>query len=182
MNMVKKMLAMVLMSSMLVVAGAACGEKTTYPMDKKNETFSIYGNFSFSSSAASIQENYWHANFGDMVGANIEWKTAPSGAEEATYYNMMIASGDLPDIIYSYRIAANNETYMEDKVILNLTELLPKYAPNYYAFVTSNPELDKAVKNDKGQYYAFFHIRDNERDKVWRGPAVRGDWLKEQNL
>jgi putative aldouronate transport system substrate-binding protein len=147
-----------------------------YPMDKTAQVFSIYG-----IGARDLDvDNYWRDNLGQRIGVTIDFIVPPAGSDANAFFNMMISSGNLPDIIFSNQIEP--ESYIKDKIIVDLSDLMPTHAPNYYAYVNSDIEINRSVKTDAGQYYGFFHIREEGKYRTWWGPSVRTDLLEAYNL
>ena len=69
------------------------------------------------------------------------------------------------------------------RIIWDLTDYIQEYAPDYYAFLQTNPAYDKAMKDDQGRYYTFgFFREDGGWNDTYEGPVVRKDWLDECGL
>lgn len=66
----------------------------------------------------------------------------------------MLSNEELPDIIW-YSFAADAESLLEDGIIRDLTDLLPKYAPNYWKFLQENPLYYKSMMTDSGKFFGF---------------------------
>lgn len=116
----------------------------------------------------------------DLTNIHIEWDHNTSNETFA----LMIASGELPDMInWNLGNATGGVTaLLEDNIILDLTEMMPQYAPNYLAWMQANPEEDRAFKSDAGQYFQFVNFNCNweTMDMVYfniHGPQIRKDWL-----
>lgn len=113
------------------------------------------------------------------TGVTIEF-IHPVVGQEQENFNLMLASGDYADIIESkYALPA---TMLDDGIIIDLTEILPQYAPNLYNYLQENPEIDRQVKNDDGQYLLFPFIRPDPLLQVSSGPIVRKDWLDQLGM
>lgn len=104
-------------------------------------------------------------------------------------FSMMIASGVYPDMInWNLGTAAGGvQALLEDGVIVDLTELMPQYAPAYYSWMQDNPEEDKAFKLDDGTLYQFVNFNGNwdTHSMVYfkiLGPQIRQDWLDQVGL
>lgn len=120
-----------------------------------------------------------------LTNVHINWNHSTSNENFA----LMIASGQLPDMInWNLGTAAGGvQALVEDEVIRDLTELMPEYAPNYYAWMKANPEEDKAFKLDDGRYYQFVNFNadwDNMDIINFKilGPQIRQDWLDQAGL
>lgn len=96
----------------------------------------------------------------------------------------MLASGELPDMLeYNFfNFPGGPEKAIKDGYILELNDLIDKYAPNYKKYLQEHPEVEKMVKTDKGSYYSFPFIRGDESLLTFQGPVIRKDWLDELGL
>ncbi len=104
----------------------------------------------------------------------------------AEQYNLMIASGDMTDLIYESNCGQMGSTSVynggydkaiEDDVYVDLTELIPEYAPNYYALLQSDDNLRRDLTTDTGKLYSMGMIYDQPQG-VREGPMVRRDYLE----
>jgi putative aldouronate transport system substrate-binding protein len=110
--------------------------------------------------------------------------TTPAANQINEAFNVMLASGDLPDVIeYNFfGFPGGPEKAIKDGYILRLNDLIDKYAPNYKQFLKDHPELDKMVKTDSGSYYSFPTLRVDDFLLTFQGPVIRKDWLDELGL
>ena len=113
------------------------------------------------------------------TGVTIEFQH-PAVGQEQENFNLMLASGEYPDIIESKY--AEPAAMLEDNIIIDLTDILPQYAPNLYNYLKANPDIDRQVKNDEGQYLLFPFIRPDPILQISSGPIARKDWLDELGL
>ena len=157
-----------------------------YPMDALDTTitFWLWGGPQLHASVASWQESPFHAGLGEQVGVNIEWMFPPAGAaDEAQEVNLIIASGDYPDIFFNGRLMRDAELLIDDGVLRDLTPYIRDYAPNYFNFLQQNTNRDRAFKTDSGRYYGFGFFREDDGwNDTYQGPLVRQDWLNELGL
>jgi putative aldouronate transport system substrate-binding protein len=124
------------------------------------------------------------------TGIKIKWIHAPE-AQAKEPFNLMIASGDLPDIIswnWFADFPGGPEKAIADKVILKLNDIASKSAPNLSKFLNARPDIVKQVVTDAGSLYLVPFLRTWIKDKSedWEryflGAQVRQDWLTEMNL
>ncbi|MCZ8520354.1 MULTISPECIES: extracellular solute-binding protein [Paenibacillus] len=113
--------------------------------------------------------------------------THPADGQSKDQFNLLIASNKLPDLI-EYNWSGGNASYpggpekaIADQVILPLNKYIEAHAPNLKKLLQQDPELDKMIKTDSGQYYAFPMVRP-DNGLVFRGPMIRKDWLDELKL
>jgi putative aldouronate transport system substrate-binding protein len=131
--------------------------------------------------------NYGETPFGkglaEKTGIKIEWIHPPSGSV-TEQFNLMIAGGDLPDIIERnwLNFPGGPEKAIADGVIVRLNDLLAKYGPHLSSYLKANREYDKMIKTDSGTYYCFPFLRDHPGLLVFQGPLIRKDWLDDLGL
>ena len=97
-------------------------------------------------------------------------------------FNLMVASQDYPDIISAF-----DESYSggavkgyEDDVIIDLTDLMEEYAPNYMAYIQQDEQNYRDAFNDDGQM--LFMNGYNDHYVQARGNVIRQDLLDKLGL
>lgn len=121
------------------------------------------------------------------TGIDVEW-ILPTRGQEKQQFNILLASGNLPDII-EWRwpdYPGGAEKALADGVIAPLNDLWD-YIPNFADVLSQNPLFDKASKTDSGKYYMFPVFRDTSQPDGYRlvvssGYMMRKDWLDELGL
>lgn len=93
--------------------------------------------------------------------------------------NVAIASGDYAAIISDLSYTGGATGALEDGVIVDLTDRLPEYSPNYQYMIDSNPEVASIFRND-GKVLCYHSPYDNFVQN--QGLVIRQDWLDEQGL
>ncbi|MDD6024539.1 MAG: extracellular solute-binding protein [Oscillospiraceae bacterium] len=105
---------------------------------------------------------------------------AQSGNEK---FALMVASGDYTDLLDSP--GANYTTglqgALDDDVLLDLTEIVESYMPNYASIISSNEEYEKGTRVDDGRIGMIYGLY-NEDYVPSEGPVIRQDWLDALNL
>lgn len=116
----------------------------------------------------------------NLTGIQLEWLLC-SGSAMETQFNLLVAAEDLPDVCcVAQYYTAGIASAVENDVFMDLAELLPDYAPNYYAIVNVDGIRQQAY-NELGQIIAFYEIGQKELTPNI-GMLLRGDWLDEQGL
>lgn len=121
----------------------------------------------------------WDAD-GDGKGrvVSIDFITPPSGSE-SDHVNTLISTGEYPDIMsMTFSSESAGELY-EDGMILDITEYVEKYMPNYLAYLDRHPELKDRVTNtvDGEERYLQIYMVDEDRADAWGGFLYRRDWI-----
>ena len=109
----------------------------------------------------------------------------PAQGQERESFNLMIASNDLPDMIYtnwSREYPGGPEKAISDGVIIHLNDVIADHAPNLSALFAKHTEWLKAAKTDSGTHYMFPFIRGDDYLMVFFGPQLRADWLDQLGL
>lgn len=117
------------------------------------------------------------------TGADIKF-IHPAAGMENEQFNVMIASGDYPDIMEanftSYQ--GGPEQAIKDGVIISLNDLIDKASPNFKKYMKEHPDFDKMAKSDNGTYYTYPAIYGDDYLQVYQGPIVRKDILDKLGL
>ena len=109
-----------------------------------------------------------------------------AGDETRNQFNLVLASGDLPDMMFyanwirHYPGAPTK--LVEDGIALPLNDLIDEHAPNFKKLMEEHPEWRKAVTTDDGQYWCFPFLRGDPELMVFFGPILRKDFLDELGL
>jgi putative aldouronate transport system substrate-binding protein len=93
-------------------------------------------------------------------------------------FNLVIASGDLPDVIPAARYYTGGlaQAYA-DEIILDLTDLLPESAPDYYAQLMSRDDTTLRNIRTDGMDLELVSMYDTYVNDG--GSYVREDWLED---
>jgi len=107
----------------------------------------------------------------DTVGANMR-TDENSGKTEVL--NLMLASGNLPDIVGSSRLKDFVNQYGPEGAFVPLNDLIAEHAPNMQAYFDSRPEIASAISAADGNMYYIPYLPDG---KYGRAYFIRYDWL-----
>lgn len=109
----------------------------------------------------------------------------PAYGQDNEAFNLLAASGDLPDIVrhsWISQVAGGPQGALNNQLIIPLNDMMEEYAPNLSAFLAKNKNVDRDVKTDDGIYYAFPLVRNSAKLQASFGPVVRADWLSELGI
>ncbi|MDR0450982.1 MAG: extracellular solute-binding protein [Treponema sp.] len=160
------------------------GGGVSYPLET-NVTLTYWTALTY-----NLQANF--TNMGDTpyakaweqkTGVKVRYLHPPIGGENEQF-NLMVASGELPDIIDRDFLAypGGPEKAISDGVITNLNDTLARHAPNLAGWLKAHPDYDRMVKTDEGNYYVFPFMRGDVGLCIWQGIQIRKDWLDELGL
>ncbi|WP_019636564.1 extracellular solute-binding protein [Paenibacillus fonticola] len=163
--------------------GAA--EATVYPI-QTDKTLTYWGeiNGNLIGVKASHDEIPFFQEWQKQTGVSLKFTAPPTGQVKEAM-NVLLASGDLPDLLeYNFLgdFPGGPEKAISDGYIVKLNDLIDQHAPNLKKYLAENPDIDKMVKTDSGSYYVFPFVRGDEYLRVFQGPIIRKDWLDDLGL
>ncbi len=163
-----------------------------YPL-KTDETLTLRMRHHVGAAAAGFPDYSKYPRLAEMekqTGIKLDITYADNGQEEEEF-NMMVASGDLPDMIYYdwMNIRGGVDEAIRSGYIVALNDLIAEYAPNYKAFLEQKPDYAKMARTDSGNYYMFngYPAADHDKEADLERSAICGfvlrkDWLDELGL
>jgi putative aldouronate transport system substrate-binding protein len=134
-------------------------------------------------SVTNLAETPLYTEAMKRTGIEVTWLHPPQGQDDENF-NLMIASNELPDLIYRdwNRYPGGPEKALSDGVIIELNDIIENQMPNLWSVYTQNPDWLKAAKTDSGTLYDFPFFRGHEDLMVFFGPQMRKDWLDEMGM
>ena len=155
-----------------------------YPMDAKNQTISWFASEGYQPNQvyASADQSPFHSGLKEMLGVNIDWQFPIRGTASNQALNLVLASGNLPDVIFG-PIMADAERYISEGTFQDLTSRIQEWSPAYWKWIHTNPAYDRAMKTDSGKYYGYGFFREGGGwNDTYLGPVVNKAWLDETKL
>lgn len=157
--------------------------KITLPLSAEKVTLTMYAgpmDGNFAAVAKDYNENAFFQELEKRTNVHIEFQTVPMGSADA--FNLMIASGELPDLIYGPGAYQDGmDAAIDDGYYLDMTPYLETHLPNYNKLRTQNEEMKRNSTTDSGRIAAVYQIYQTEQSP-WMGLMIRKDWLNELNL
>ena len=158
-------------------------EEVSYPVDT-DESLSLVATFPdtlFSSYPNAMADCSIYKAAEEATGIHIEFQGMSTSASNEQF-NVMVASGSYPDLIgWGLNFANGDDAEVEEDVILDLTEDIAKYAPNYYSLLSTDDELLKTAVSSSGYITAFYGLT-TEDGLAKEGLAIRTDELEKLGL
>lgn len=143
---------------------------------------SVYGGYNSPTEMPSL------ADYEKAIGVDIDWTFAVSG-QETQQFNLLLASGDIPDIVGYYwtynDIPGGPDKAIKDGYLAALNDLIPTYAPAYNEYLEENPSAKRELTTDEGNYFYFPSYTMTEEEakiNISSGYMFRKDWLDDLNL
>ncbi len=152
-----------------------------YPLGNGDEKITLWTSF------YSFYEDYidsWNdANaipaLTEATGVELEYIEVSSTVADEKF-SLMIASGDWPDLLPIDRFYSGGEAAAyQDGVILDLTDLLPSYAPDYLAALENTNNATKEAVTTEGKNLEIYTLMNAKYSDT--GLVIRADWLQDLN-
>lgn len=112
----------------------------------------------------------------------------PAIGQEQEQFNIMISSGELPDIISTGWMgddlySGGLDKYVDDNVLIRVNDLVDQYAPDYKSAIENvvAKEEQKEFYTDSGNMVQFYAISPYE-EWAYNGLLLRRDWVDELGL
>jgi putative aldouronate transport system substrate-binding protein len=97
--------------------------------------------------------------------------------------NLLLASGDYPDIFYGANITGDEElTYGTQGIFIKLNALIDQYAPNIKKFFDEHQTYRGMINASDGNMYTIPRIEEAPRSTIASKLWVNNIWLKNLNL
>lgn len=183
-------LAAVALLSLALLIPAALAEEITLPLTDEPITLTMWKPWS-NDYTPDLNDYKIVQEMEEETGVHIEFITVPA-ATAVEKYGMLLASGDLPDMIFhgnggDIAYPGGGEKAIEDGVFLDMAPYVEKYMPNYARLRLSDEDTRKITVTDTGKMWGIYMLRSNDALEVvpepsWVGLVIRQDWLDELGL
>lgn len=181
------MLVMLLCTCILVfVGGGVSKQNVAMANEIETETFSYwisagidasyYPTYRDSAPFVYLLNKTWPTSHGDMK-LDFDF-IIPAAGSERDNFNTLLATGEYADIMELSMYSGSIVELYEDGVILDLTEYIEQYMPNYLAWLDRHP-VEKLtatnIVNGEPRYLVIYSGADI--GKAWCGYMYRRDWI-----
>ncbi|CAM4008755.1 extracellular solute-binding protein [Paenibacillus alkaliterrae] len=183
--------AIVMSILLLLIVSVLIGCRSSEEVDKQpgesnDESLTSLSYFTINNRPDSLKnynEMAAYKKLEEITGVKVDFKH-PASAESTQQFNLMMAAGDLPDVIeWGWSgVAGGPEKYIKEKKIVKLNDYIDKHAPNLKKVLDENPEWKKMIMTDDGSIYSFPFLRQDEVNMTFFGPVLRKDWLEKLGL
>lgn len=176
----KKLIPAIILCITLAFTASGCGKKKSSGETKKITWWTVNNAPSYVKSYNEVEA---YKALGEKFGVEIEF-IHPISTNVSEGFNTMIASGEYPDIIeYSWtKYPGGISGAIDDGVILELTELVEKNAPNFVKLMNSREDYKVIYEATKGNMAGFGSFKDDISINANFGPTIRKDWLDKLGL
>ena len=132
-----------------------------------------------------LNQQYWDVENGGLgteeSGTPVRFSfQTPITGSEADNFNTMMSTGEYTDIIDLAYCSDTTPTLINEGVLMDLTDYVKEYMPNYLAYLEKNPEQEALLthtdEDGNTRYYEIGTIKE-ENDVPWGGFMYRRDWV-----
>ncbi len=157
--------------------------EATYPLTSEKKQLTVYARNSSSSVLSSYQEIQAFQKAAEKLGVELVW-THPVVGSETDQYNLMIASQELPDIIFwDFSSTSTKLTGLIDNgSAIDMDPLIRQYAPNYLKALEADEEIMRQALTDDGKFAAMYKLEPTPARLVTAGPMMRKDLIDQYGL
>lgn len=127
----------------------------------------------------SYNDSVMYQEVEKILGIDLEFMHSAKN-EFSNQLSVMLASGDLPDMIEGFSYNKGPQAAIQDGLIIDMTQLAEEYAPDFMEML-SDPEVKQEVVTDEGTIWCVPCL-ELHRSPAWRGISVRGDLLEQAGL
>lgn len=145
---------------------------TGYPIVKKPITLTMFAPLA---GAIAWKDREYFKVMQKKTNIHFKFQTVDRG-DAGTKKNLLLASGNLPDIFYGTDFSHQDEIkYGSEGVIIPLEGLIKKYAPNIQKMLDEQPDIKKAITTPSGHIYSLPQV--DGAPEFWH-LWYNGQWLK----
>lgn len=177
-NRTKRLLSLILATAILMGSAVFALADDRYPMEGNPELIcwcELYPlTAPYVTNAADIPGVL---ELGRVTGTRLSF-IHPAKGQAKDNFNLLVAGGDIPDIMYMSKYAGGEIAALEDGVYADLTDYVEKYMPNYWKYLSEDDEFRKLSTLDDGRVIAIYNFKDMVEPFWWR-TQFRADLLEE---
>lgn len=162
----KRILALVLACATIAATSACSAKKGPTSAAASEDTSNVTLTYwvQLNAVTAQVVKNLGDTEFSkeltQATGVKVKY-THPASSNSSEAFNVLVASGDYPDIIeYNWgTYSGGPSAAIKNKVILPLNDTFKKYSPNISKILKDSAEVDRMIQTADGQYYVYPFLR-----------------------
>mgnify|MGYP004555231993 CR=1 FL=1 len=125
----------------------------------------------------SLDDTWWAKELLKRANVVIDW-TLVEKAGFQDKKNLVLASGDYPDIFMDGITKVDEQTYGPQGVFVNLAPLIEEYAPNTCELFKMYPDVKKSLSYPDGAIYNMCDFNITPRDQFCSAPYYNKAWVE----
>lgn len=165
--------------SLVDVMNASTLEPITLPITEELTTYTVFAYAMYDATMGYENPNelpFW-IEAEERTNIHFDWTIAN---EISAQFSLMLVAEEYTDIaIGCHSVLPNGFDYqIEEEIIMDLSELVPKYAPHYNELLNADSETRKASYTDGGHLPGIW-VYQVDPEMTFMGWSMRGDWLEQ---
>jgi putative aldouronate transport system substrate-binding protein len=124
----------------------------TFPVTEEPVTLRIFAPASASADITTAGFTKWYE---EQTGVTIEWMLAPSGQDANQALNLLMASGDYPDVIMYALTPSQQMLYGQQGILIPLNDLIEEHGTWTKKVFEEFPTIEEAVTSPDGTIYGL---------------------------
>ena len=116
----------------------------------------------------------------ENTGVTVELRVVDK-TQQTDQFNLMLASGDYTDLMNIADYPSGAEAAYEEDIIIDLTDEIAEYMPNYDQIIHSDQNVLADVQ-DGGMILRVYPIKDQIANPTGIGAFIRMDWLEDLGM
>jgi len=166
--------------------GTTAPTEIKLPLTDKSVTYKMF--VPINRPEADLVNNEIWKKITELTGIEFEWE-CPVSSAAAERLTLILTSQQYPDIISTTtgsgaKYPGGLEVAVDDGVFIDLKAKVEEFAPNYWAYLSSNSKAMRDAMTDKGYLPAIYEVTQKDTDLtvgLWSN-VTRGDWLEDLKL
>ena len=158
-------------------------EDYTLPLYEETPTISFFYYLKSGFPSRSDGQTPFWGRVEENLNIKIEW-TEPSQQTATEKFNLMVASGDMTDLIHESSVESDSvcaypggyDKAVADDIYVDLTEYIPEYCP-WYDYYLKDADIYKNTVTDEGRIATFMALY-SETAKTNQGVAVNKNYFE----
>jgi len=114
----------------------------------------------------------------DKKKVNLDF-IVPIAGQQSENFNTLLSTGDYPDVMNTVMYNGSIVDLYDQGTILDISEYVEQYMPNYMAFLAANPDIAEGVTYvvDGKKKYLSIRTLSDQPGYAWGGYSYRRDWI-----
>lgn len=150
----------------------------TYPLEGERKSITIWNTINTNLTFIDKISDYKAFDAAEeAINIHVDWTECGQGVASEKL-NLMIVGGEYTDLICNFNemnFAGTLASAYDDEVIMDITEYVEQYCPNYSAWIYSSSDYYRDTRNDDGQMFAWYAL---QAEMV----AASGNWIRADYL
>ena len=149
------------------------------PLTSETVTFRLLNaDFGYVSDFADNRFTEW---LEEKTNVHIEWELVPE-EEAGSKLNLMLSSGDIPDIVFNIVTASQAQLYGSQGLFLPLNDLIAEHAPRLQKVFDTYPVTREVVTSPDGNIYNMPGLEDCFQCSMSKRLWIYRPWLEKLGL